>query len=87
MSSYAVPAGPVRTAFAVDLVVLTLAYEQVGAAKRVLHPPEVELESEEYGERARLCLRVRRERREAVEARLADLGIGPPQIAQGAPIR
>jgi uncharacterized YigZ family protein len=54
---------------------LEVPYERVGAVKRLIHPPEVELEGEEYGERARLCLVVHEERRAALLEDLADLGI------------
>ena len=56
-------------------VTLEVPYEKVGAVKRLIHPPAVELESEEYGERARLALAVHEERREALRQALADLGI------------
>lgn len=56
-------------------LVLDIPYERVGAVKRLIHPPAVELESEEYGERARLVLAVHEERREALRQALADLGI------------
>jgi uncharacterized YigZ family protein len=56
-------------------VALEVPYERVGAVKRLIHPPEVELEREEYGERARLVLIVHEERREALREALADLGI------------
>jgi uncharacterized YigZ family protein len=56
-------------------VILEVPYERVGAVKRLIHPPAVELESEEYGERARLVLAVHEERREALRQALADLGI------------
>jgi uncharacterized YigZ family protein len=56
-------------------VTLEVPYERVGAVKRLIHPPAVELESEEYGERARLVLAVHEERREALREALADLGI------------
>lgn len=56
-------------------VTLEAPYERVGAVKRLIHPPEVELVSEEYGERARLVLAVHAERREALAQALADLGI------------
>jgi uncharacterized YigZ family protein len=50
-------------------------YEKVGAVKRLLRPPEVELEAEEYGESARLVLAVHEERLAALREALADLGI------------
>lgn len=56
-------------------VTLEVPYEKVGAVKRLIHPPAVELEAEEYGERARLVLAVHEERREALRQALADLGI------------
>lgn len=56
-------------------VILEVPYEKVGAVKRLIHPPAVELESEEYGERARLALAVHEERRDALRQALADLGI------------
>jgi putative IMPACT (imprinted ancient) family translation regulator len=57
---------------------LRVPYERVGAVKRLIHPPTVELESEEYGqpaEGARLVLVVQEERRTALREALADLGI------------
>ena len=56
-------------------VTLEVPYERVGAVKRLIHPPAVELEAEEYGERARLVLAVHAERRETLLEALADLGI------------
>ncbi|MFL6193753.1 MAG: IMPACT family protein [Thermoanaerobaculia bacterium] len=50
-------------------------YEKVGAVKRLLRPPEVELEAEEYGATARLRLSVHEERLEALREALADLGL------------
>ncbi len=52
-------------------------YEKVGALKRLLRPPEIELEAEEYGAAARLVLAVHEERREGLEEALAELGIAP----------
>jgi uncharacterized YigZ family protein len=49
-------------------------YERVGAVKRLIRPPEVELESEEYGAAARLALVVHEERLEALREALAELG-------------
>lgn len=53
-------------------------YEKVGAVKRLIRPPEVELESEDYGAAARLVLAVHEERREALREALADLGVASP---------
>jgi len=57
---------------------LTVPFERVGAVKRLIHPPAVELAAEEYGDEARLVLAVHEERREALRAALADLGIALP---------
>lgn len=54
---------------------LVVPHERVGAVKRLLRPPHVELVREEYGERARLVLAVEEERRAALLATLAELGI------------
>lgn len=56
---------------------LDVPYEKVGAVKRLVHPPEVELAGEEYGASARLVLEVVEERREGLIEALADLGIAP----------
>jgi uncharacterized YigZ family protein len=56
-------------------VVLEVPYEKVGAVKRLIRPPEVALEGEEYGAVARLVLAVHEERREALREALADLGV------------
>jgi uncharacterized YigZ family protein len=77
-------AGAVREALAVLPVVirvptvrvaLRVPYERVGAVKRLIHPPEVELASEEYGQEALLVLTVQEERQEGLREALADLGI------------
>jgi uncharacterized YigZ family protein len=57
---------------------LRVPYERVGAVKRLIHPPEVELEAEEYGLEARLVLSVHEEREAALREALADLGISLP---------
>jgi uncharacterized YigZ family protein len=57
---------------------LEVPYEKVGAVKRLIRPPEVELAAEEYGAAARLVLVVHEERREALREALADLGVSPP---------
>jgi len=56
-------------------IALQVPYERVGAVKRLIHPPEIELESEEYAEAAQLVLAVHEERRDALREALADLGI------------
>jgi uncharacterized YigZ family protein len=57
-------------------VVLDIPYERVGPVKRLLRPPEIELEGEEYGETARLVLVVHEERLAALASALRDIGIG-----------
>jgi putative IMPACT (imprinted ancient) family translation regulator len=52
-------------------------YEKVGAVKRLLRPPEIELQEEEYGAAARLVLAVHEDREEALREALAELGIAP----------
>jgi uncharacterized YigZ family protein len=52
-------------------------YDKVGAVKRLLRPPEIELEGEEYGAAAHLVLAVHEEREEALREALAELGIAP----------
>lgn len=56
-------------------IALQVPYERVGAVKRLIHPPEVELESETYAEAAQLVLAVHEERRDALREALADLGV------------
>jgi uncharacterized YigZ family protein len=56
---------------------IEIPYEKVGAVKRLLRPPEVELETEEYGAAARLVLAVHEERLEILREALAGLGIAP----------
>jgi len=55
--------------------VLELPYERLGAVLRLVHPPEVELVGERYGETVGLELRIHAEHRAEVEAALADLGL------------
>lgn len=56
-------------------IALQVPYEKVGAVKRLIHPPEVELESEEYAEAAQLVLSVHEDRQDTLREALADLGI------------
>jgi uncharacterized YigZ family protein len=71
----ALPALPVTVRVPTARLALRVPYEKVGAVKRLVHPPEVELESEEYGEDARLVLSVHEERMGALREALADLGV------------
>jgi uncharacterized YigZ family protein len=54
---------------------IEIPYEKVGAVKRLLRPPEIELETEEYGAAARLVLAVHEERLEILREALAGLGV------------
>ena len=67
---------PVVHKVPVARLAIEIPYERVGAVKRLLRPPEVELEGEEYGAAARLVLAVHEEREEALREALAQLGIG-----------
>lgn len=58
----------------VDLAV-RLPYEKLGALKRLLHPPEVELAAEVYGEAVELTLRVSAPERGRLEEALAEIGL------------
>ena len=55
-----------------------LPYERLGAVKRLVRPPAVELVEEEYGATVRLVLAVHEGERAALEAALADLGLAVP---------
>ncbi len=58
-----------------DHLRLAVPYERVGAVKRLVHPPEVELLGERYGEAVTFELAVRQSHRAGLDAALADLGI------------
>jgi putative IMPACT (imprinted ancient) family translation regulator len=66
---------PVAIRTATARIAVEVPYEKVGAVKRLLRPPEVELESEEYGAAARLVLAAREERLEVLREALANLGV------------
>jgi len=77
----ALQALPVATRVPIVRFALQIPYERVGAVKRLIHPPAVELASEEYGpeaDGARLVLIVQEERQTALREALADLGIALP---------
>lgn len=71
----ALAALPVAVRVATAKLAVELPYERLGAVKRLLHPPSVELLGEEYGAAVRLTLAVQEPAREALEAALADLGL------------
>ena len=66
---------PVVTRVPVVRFTVRVPHERVGAVKRLIHPPAVELEREEYGQEALLVLAVHAERQETVREALADLCI------------
>jgi len=72
---------PVATRVPVARLTVRVPYERVGAVKRLIHPPAVELEREEYGQEALLVLAVHEERLGAVREALADLGISLASLA------
>lgn len=68
---------PTQLKVPVDELLVELPYELLGAVKRLLRPPEVELLAEDYGARVRLTLQVHRHLRSELEAALADLQVVP----------
>lgn len=54
---------------------IELPYERLGAVKRLVHPPEVEMVGESYGEAVTLDLQIHAELLSELEAALADLGL------------
>jgi uncharacterized YigZ family protein len=68
---------PVAARVVTVRVAVEVPYEKIGAVKRLLRPPEIELEGEEYGAAARLVLAVHEAREEALREALAELGISP----------
>ena len=50
-------------------------YEQLGAVKRLVHPPQIEIESEDYGEVVKMRLQVETPRLATLRSALADLGV------------
>jgi uncharacterized YigZ family protein len=71
----ALPGLPLAARVPTGRIAVEIPYEKVGAVKRLLRPPEIELETEEYGASARLVLAVHEDRLPAVGEALADLGI------------
>lgn len=71
----ALKALPVATRVPRVRIAVEVPHEKVGAVKRLLRPPEIELESEEYGAAACLVLAVHEERLAALREALADLGL------------
>jgi uncharacterized YigZ family protein len=63
----------VERASTVELAV-ELAYERLGALKRLVHPPEVEMIDEEYGDGVRVRLAVMELRLDELRQQLASIG-------------
>ena len=60
-----------------SLLQVDLPYDRLGAVKRWIYPPAVQLVSELYGEMVHLVLAVHDHRRAAFEEALASLGLEP----------
>jgi uncharacterized YigZ family protein len=56
-------------------LILSAPLARVGAIKRLIRPPGIELESETYGAEATLVLKVEEDRRAALEQQLANLRV------------
>lgn len=68
-----------------DRVRLELPYDRLGAVKRLVHPPAVELVEESYGAAVELLLAVHRHRRRELEENLAELGLSAAEEASKTP--
>ena len=68
---------PVRLRVPTETFTLQLPYDRLGAVKRLVRPPRVEIADESYG--AAVCVRLRcwRGERAGLEAALAELGLTP----------
>jgi putative IMPACT (imprinted ancient) family translation regulator len=54
---------------------LEFPYHQVGAVKRLIHPPQVTLVTADYGEQVTMTVDVQTAAAEELRAALADLGV------------
>jgi putative IMPACT (imprinted ancient) family translation regulator len=54
---------------------LVLPYDRVGGIKRLIHPPEIELVDQTYGEKVRITLSAHESRLPDLEKVLAELGV------------
>ena len=70
-----------RERFPTERLALEVPYTAVGAVKRLVRPPEVELVEEVYGTTARLVLSVRRDRLPGLRGSLAELRIPVPGLS------
>lgn len=71
----ALAATPLRRRVPCETLTIELPFVRLGAAKRLVRPPEVELLDESYGEAVQLRLKVERPRLAALRAAFAELGI------------
>lgn len=62
---------------------LEVEYPALGGVERLVHPPGVEIEQSEYGERVALVLRVQRPQLATLQERLASLGVEWSQVESG----
>jgi uncharacterized YigZ family protein len=60
---------------------LEFPYHQVGAVKRLIHPPQVTLVTADYGEQVAMTLDVQTAEAEELKATLADLGIAVDRLS------
>jgi uncharacterized YigZ family protein len=63
-----------------ETLALELPYDRLGAVKRLINPPQVEMLDEAYGAAVRLRLRCWRGERSGLEAALAELGLTPENL-------
>ncbi len=61
--------------FVYETLEVTVPYDRLGEVQRLIHPPEVEIVSSDYGEHVRCAIRVLPPRRAAVTDALAALGL------------
>jgi uncharacterized YigZ family protein len=66
-------------------LVVELPYDRLGALKRLVHPPRIEILDERYGASVRLVLSVFEAERAAFEEALADLGLEAHEREEGPP--
>jgi uncharacterized YigZ family protein len=64
-----------RPVLARERIAVELPYDRLGALKRLLSPPEIEVAAERYGERVELEIWVAPESRAAFASALAELGL------------
>lgn len=68
---------PIAERHPVVELALSLPYERLGAVKRLVHPPAIEIVGEAYGAAVELRLKVRQSALPELQRNLADLGLTP----------